>query len=155
MQTNKCLFAIITALVFSMFFCFNVQSDEYESEEYETEEYETEEYEVEDIEDEEYEEEEDAGEAYEPVSPYEMSFSLKSFEGETETSDEGVRTLKGTFKKFICENQEIAVVSNKTEDGIIETSKYGTIRVTVEEDGGLVIHLMPSQKKQLLKDIRE
>ena len=94
-------------------------------------------------------------EDYEAVSPYELSFNMTSFIGEIEVGEDEVRYFSGTFDQFLCEGKEIAVVTNKAEAGMIETEDYGMVRVSAGADGGLVVHLMPSQKKQLIEHLRQ
>ena len=103
-------------------------------------------------------------EDYEVVSPSELSFGLVGFradaktetdEGEAETEKAGARLLNGTFDKFICEDMELEVVEKKITDGIIETSDYGRMRVSIDSSGGLTVYAMPSQKKKLIDKIRE
>lgn len=93
-------------------------------------------------------------EEYKAVNPSELSFGLMGFIRGAETAEGGVRILTGTFEKFLCEGNEIAVVTNKVEAGMIETRDYGKILVSVTS-GGLIVHLKPSQKKKLLEDIRQ
>ena len=115
-------------------------------------------------------------EEYEAVSPSELSFSLAGFradakskggeaetdEGEAETDEgeakaekAGVRALTGTFEKFICEDTEIEVVEKKIKGGMIETRNYGKIRVSIDSSGGLIVYVMPSQKKKLIENVRK
>ncbi|MBW1799023.1 MAG: hypothetical protein JRJ21_11670, partial [Deltaproteobacteria bacterium] len=66
-----------------------------------------------------------------------------------------VRILSGTFEKFICEDTEIEVVEKKIKGGMIETKDYGKIRVSTDSSGGLTVHVMPSQKKKLIENVRK
>ncbi len=141
MQIEKWVFTLVTTLLLGLAFCGIAQSEEYEA-----------------------------------VSPTELSFGLIGFradakieadeakpeEGETETEGDevetkkkGVRVLNGTFDKFICEDTEIEVFENKIEDGIIETTDYGKIRVSIDSSGGLTVYIMPSQKKKLIEKVRK
>ena len=94
-------------------------------------------------------------EEYEAVGPYELSFSLTGFISKAEVGEDGVRIFSGTFDKLLCEGKEIAVVTNKAEAGIIQTRDYGKIKVSAGTDGGLIVHIMPSQKKKLLKNLKQ
>jgi hypothetical protein len=141
MRIEKRIFILVTILLFSIAFCGPAQSEEYEA-----------------------------------VSPSELSFNLAGFradakskggeakpeEGEAEPEEDeaktekgGVRNLTGTFDKFICEDKEIQVVEKKIKDGIIETTDYGNIRVSIDSSGGLMVYVMPSQKKKLIENVRE
>jgi len=141
MRIEKRIFKLVTILLLSLAFCGPAQSEEYEA-----------------------------------VSPSELSFGLigyradakseggeakteegeaKPEEGEDKTEKGGVRTLTGTFDKFICEDKEIEVVEKKITEGIIETRDYGRMRVSVDSSGGLTVYAMPSQKKNLIDKVRE
>ena len=93
-------------------------------------------------------------EEYKAVNPFELSFGLMGFIRGGETGEGEARGLNGTFEKFLCEGKEIAVITNKIEAGMIETRDYGKILVSVTS-GGLIVHLKPSQKKKLLKNLRQ
>ena len=127
MQIEKRIFTLVMTLLLSLAFCGPAQSEEYEA-----------------------------------VSPSELSFGLAGFrseakaeKGEAETEEGGVRILNGTFEKFICEDTEIEVVEKKIKDGIIETRDYGKIRISIDSSGGLMVHVLPSQKKKLIEKVRK